>query len=107
MDPSISIWYIRPVEFEWDLSKELENIRKHRVSFLEAADSFSDPDGFQLTDVKHSQAEPRFYWVGRSGGGRTLTTRFTRRGNVIRIIGSASWRKFRRLYDERTQPRRT
>lgn len=98
---------MEPVEFEWDLSKELESLRKHNVSFLEAVDSFLDPDGFQLTDVKHSQVEPRFYWVGRSRGGRTLTTRFTRRGDVIRIIGSASWRKFRRLYDERTQTRRT
>ncbi len=103
MDLSIPIWYTIYVEFEWDLSKELENLRRHRVSFLEAVESFSDPDGFQLTDVKHSQTEPRFYWIGRSGSGRTLTTRFTRRGNVIRIIGSACWRKFRRLYDERTQ----
>ena len=60
------------MEFEWDLSKELENLRKHRISFLEAADSFSDPDGFQFTDVKHSQAEPRFYWVaGPEADGRS------------------------------------
>jgi uncharacterized DUF497 family protein len=64
--------------------------RKHRVSFLEAADSLSDRDGFQWLDSKHSQDESRFHWIGKSGAGRILTTRFTRRGKVIRIIGSAS-----------------
>jgi hypothetical protein len=91
------------VNFEWDLSKEVLNLRKHGVSFLEAVESFSDPSGFLLRDAKHSQVEPRFYWVGRSTSGKILTTRFTRRGELIRIIGSAPWRKFKRLYDERTQ----
>jgi uncharacterized DUF497 family protein len=48
------------VEFEWDLSEEMENVQKHGNSFLEAVESFSDPDGFQLEDTKHSQTEARF-----------------------------------------------
>ena len=91
------------VEFEWDLEKEIQNIRKHRVSFTEAVESFLDPYGFQLTDIKHSVQEKRLYWVGRVSTGRILTTRFTKRGNKIRIIGSAEWRKFRRFYHETTQ----
>ncbi len=91
------------VEFEWDLEKEIQNIRKHRVSFTEAVESFLDPYGFQLTDIKHSVQENRLYWVGRVSTGRILTTRFTKRGNKIRIIGSAEWRKFRRFYHETTQ----
>lgn len=94
---------VRPVEFDWDLDKELKNIRKHRVSFMEAVESFLDPHGFQLTDSKHSAHETRSYWVGRISTGRILTTRFTKRGNKIRIIGSAEWRKFRRLYHETTK----
>ncbi len=90
------------MEFEWDLSKEWVNIRKHGVTFSEAVESFLDPHGFQLVDGKHSQQEGRFYWVGRSKTGRVLTTRFTRRGQKIRIIGSAEWRKFRRLYETTT-----
>ena len=66
------------MEFEWDLSKEMVNVRKHGVTFLEAVECFFDPRGFQLFDVKHSQEEGRFYWVGRSEVGRVLTTRFTR-----------------------------
>jgi uncharacterized protein len=91
------------VNFEWDMSKEVLNIRKHGVSFLEAVESFSDPSGFQLSDTKHSHVEPRFYWVGKCMSGKVLTTRFTRRGELIRIIGSAAWRSFKRLYDERTK----
>jgi len=92
------------MEFEWDLSKELVNIRSHKITFSEAVESFFDPHGFQLIDVKHSREEKRFYWVGKSEAGRILTTRFTRRGKKIRIIGSAEWRKFRRLYYETTKP---
>lgn len=52
------------MEFEWALSKELENLRKHRVTFSEAVESFLDPQGFQLVDAKHSVREKRFFWVG-------------------------------------------
>lgn len=85
------------MEFEWDDNKE------HKVSFLEAVDSFFDPQGFQMVDENHSDKEKRYYWVGMSKSGRVLTTYFTKRGNKIRIIGSAEWRKFRRLYYETTE----
>ncbi len=91
------------MEFEWDLSKEILNIQKHGIQFSEAVESFWDPRGFQMTDKKHSTLEKRLYWIGKSNSKRILTTRFTRRGSVIRIIGSAEWRKFRRLYYETTQ----
>lgn len=91
------------MEFDWDASKEMENIRKHKVPFLEATECFFDPNGFQLVDSKHSKKEKRFYWVGKSDSGRVLTTWFTHRQSVIRIIGAAEWRKFRRLYYETTK----
>ena len=94
---------LHAVEFEWDLEKEIQNIRKHKVSFTEAVESFTDPYGFQLVDSKHSAQEKRLYWVGCISTGRILTTRFTKHGNKIRIIGSAEWRRFRRLYHETTQ----
>jgi len=91
------------VEFEWDDSKDKLNQRQHKVSFIEAVDSFYDPHGFQLLDKAHSKSEKRYYWVGLSKSGRVLTTYFTRRGGKIRIIGSGEWRKFRRLYCETTK----
>ncbi|MGE3154475.1 MAG: BrnT family toxin [Nitrospiraceae bacterium] len=93
------------MEFEWDISKELINIRKHGVTFSEAVESFFDQKGVQLVDAKHSLKENRFFWLGQTSTGRVLTTRFTMRGSKIRIIGSAEWRRFRRLYDERTKAR--
>jgi len=87
------------VDFEWDLAKELENKRKHGISFTEAVETLSDPNGVQLVDKSHSKTEERFYWVGKSDSGRILTTRFTKRGAKIRIIGCAEWRKFRRFYE--------
>lgn len=91
------------MEFEWDASKDAYNFRKHGVPFAEAVESFFDPHGLLLVDEKHSGAEERFYWVGKSASGQVLTTRFTRRGAKIRIIGSAEWREFRRLYSEKTE----
>jgi uncharacterized DUF497 family protein len=87
------------VEFEWDYSKEAYNIQKHGITFLEAAESFSDPKGILFRDDKHSSQEVRLYWIGKTRAGKVLTTRFTRRGAKIRIIGSAVWRKFRRMYE--------
>lgn len=89
------------LEFEWDASKEKSNFGKHRIYFLEAVETFFDPDGFQMLDANHSMHnEIRYFWVGKSKSDRILTTWFTRRGNIIRIIGCAQWRKFRRIYYE-------
>ena len=92
------------MDFEWDKSKEKENIKNHKVDFTESMSTFFDTQGIQLDDVAHSKMEKRFYWVGKSESGRILTTYFTRRGRTtIRIIGCAEWRKFRRIYHETTE----
>ena len=88
------------MDFEWDQSKEEENLRKHGVSFAEAIETFFDPQGIALLDEKHSSTEIRHYWVGESASGRILTTRFTRRGNKLRLFGCAEWRRFRKIYNE-------
>ncbi len=87
------------LEFEWDLLKDATNLKKHGCSFLEAVETFKDPQGLQLADRTHSLSEQRRYWVGRSAAGRILTTWFTMRGSRVRIIGCAEWRKFRSLYE--------
>ncbi len=89
--------------FEWDLDKEIANVRKHRFSFSEAVDSFKDPFGFVLEDKKHSSIEERFYWIGKSSKGVILTTRFTWREDKIRIFGCAEWREYKEYYHEKTK----
>ncbi len=61
------------MEFEWDLPKEMVNVRKHGVTFSEAVESSFDPNGLQLVDMKHSREERRFYRVGWSPVGRVPT----------------------------------
>lgn len=88
------------LEFEWDELKEVQNILKHRINFAVAAETFLDPNGFELDDESHSLEETRSYWIGvQNGTSKVITTWFTRRGHIIRIIGAAEWRKFRRLYE--------
>lgn len=88
--------------FEWDFGKELRNVLKHDVTFREAREVFGDPKVIHLEDFKHSKKEKRFYAVGRVISGAVITVRYTLRGNVIRIIGAARWRKWRKYYEQNT-----
>jgi len=93
------------VRFEWDDDKDIENELKHGVSFAVAQRAFLDHTRIIMRDVRHSQREPRYYCLGRVGGG-ILTVRFTYRRNVIRIIGAGYWRKGKRVYEEENKIRR-
>jgi len=87
------------MEFEWDESKNLANIEKHRVSFEEAMLAFLDPNRKIRLNVKHSEGERRFYCFGEVGN-RVMTVRFTVRGKRIRIIGAGYWREGRKAYEQ-------
>ncbi|MBC7712299.1 MAG: BrnT family toxin [Rhizobacter sp.] len=91
------------MEFEWDPQKEKLNLHKHGVPFSESIETFSDINGIELDDLKHSEIEIRLYWIGKTKNDRVLTTWFTRKDEIIRSIGSAEWRKFRKYYYETTQ----
>ena len=95
------------MEFEWDLNKEVENVKKHGVAFSDAVECFEDPSGFALSDRVHSGAEQRYFWIGKAANGKILTVRYTKRRGKIRIIGAAEWRKFRELYNERAKTKRS
>ena len=85
-------------QFEWDSDKEVENIAKHGVSFVEAQFAFADERCILGLDLAHSDVEPRFYCFGRIARG-ILTVRFTVRSGVIRIIGAGLWRKGKVAYE--------
>jgi uncharacterized DUF497 family protein len=40
--------------FSWDAGKALSNLKKHRVSFEEAATVFGDPEALDWDDPEHS-----------------------------------------------------
>jgi uncharacterized DUF497 family protein len=86
------------VRFEWDEGKNRENVRKHGVSFQDAARAFLDPHRLIRYNATHSAIELRYYCFGRIGA-RVLTVRFTMRGQAIRIIGAGYWREGRETYE--------
>ena len=88
--------------FEWDPRKDLENQRKHGVSFAEAQIAFADPQRIIAEDPNHSETEWRYYCFGKVDEG-ILTVRFTYRGNIIRIIGAGYWRKGKAIYEQENQ----
>ena len=90
------------VTFEWDERKAAENERKHGISFALAQQAFLDPKRVIARDLKHSEAEKRYYCIGRVGEG-IVTVRFTFRGCMIRIIGAGYWRQGRKLYEKQNQ----
>ena len=85
--------------FEWDELKNLENCKKHGVSFYEAQHAFLDPNRLIAKDLEHSQSEARYYCFGKVNAG-IMTVRFTYRGQKIRIIGAGYWRKGKKIYEE-------
>ena len=52
--------------FDWDANKEKENIRKHRVTFEEAAQAFEDENAVDIFDELNSDNEIRYQIVALS-----------------------------------------
>ena len=90
--------------FSWDARKALGNIKKHGVSFEEAATIFSDPEGLDWDDFEHSPSEARSIRLGFSISGRILFVVYTIRRlknekETIRIISARqATRKERQAY---------
>jgi len=78
---------INGLQFEWDENKEKINIRKHGISFDEAALVFFDDMRTERYDAKHSVNEDRLTIIGRANG--ILFVVFTEREeNTMRIISA-------------------
>jgi uncharacterized DUF497 family protein len=89
------------MEYEWDPAKAAANLRKHRVSFADAALSLEDPRALTLPDPDAS-GEERFVCVAADPFGRLLVTVFTPRGRHTRIISSRkASRAERHAYESR------
>jgi len=90
------------IEFEWDLEKAKGNLKKHQVSFYEAATVFGDPLSMTFYDPDHSVDENRYITMGLSNLGKLLMVSHTDRGDRIRIISARkATRRERRYYEEK------
>ena len=87
------------MEFEWNETKNRNNIEKHRLSFYEAQFAFADPKRLILEDFAHSDNEKRYFCIGKIAEG-IATVRFTIRGGKIRIFGAGYWRKGKKIHYE-------
>lgn len=76
------------MEIEWDTDKGIPNLKKHGISFEEAATSLLDPMALARED-KVSEGELRWVLVGMSTKTRLLTVIYTLRGEEgIRLISA-------------------
>ncbi len=69
--------------FEWDDTKAATNLRKHGVSFEEAASVFSDALAYTFTDPDPSMGEQRMLTFGFSQFGQLLAVVHAERGRAI------------------------
>ena len=78
------------VRFAWDEAKAELNLKKHRVSFEEAATVFADENARLKHDPDHSEKEDRFILIGFSSKLKLLVVCHAYRDNdnLIRIISA-------------------
>jgi hypothetical protein len=92
------------VTYEWDPAKAQANVKKHRVTFEEAASVFLDPAALTFWDPDHSEEEDREITIGRSAQQRVLFVAHAPRDGRARIISARkATRKEQKQYEEATQ----
>ena len=81
---------VQDLRFEWDERKNVQNQRKHGVSFEEAETVFLDDQALLMDDPDHSSREDRFILLGLSAAVRMLVVCHCYRasGNIIRLISA-------------------
>ena len=89
------------MNIEWDPKKAKSNLRKHGVSFEEAATALSDPMAATGVDPDHPIMKERYVTFGVSEKGRLLVVSHTEEGETIQIINARTASKGEReLYEE-------
>ncbi|MHB1359699.1 MAG: BrnT family toxin [Rhodocyclaceae bacterium] len=89
------------LKFEWDIAKANANLRKHGVSFEEAASIFGDPLALTFPDPDHSVGEKRWLSFGVSNQDRLVVVVHAERGRSIRIISARkATRHEREIYEQ-------
>jgi hypothetical protein len=87
--------------FTWDDRKAAANLRKHGVSFAEAASAFGDPLSIAIPDPGHSVAEERLTLIEKAHSTQIVVVAHVERGDTIRIISAPpATRRERIVYEE-------
>ena len=89
------------MKFEWNQRKAKSNLKKHGISFQEAATVFGDALSITFDDPDHSVNEHRLLTFGLSRTGKLLIVSHTMRGESMRIISTRLMTKQERhTYEE-------
>jgi hypothetical protein len=74
--------------YEWDAEKAAANLRKHGVSFQDAATVFLNPLAMTYDDPDHSAREQREVTIGHTIRQQLVFVSHCERGDRIRIISA-------------------
>ena len=76
--------------FEWDINKNIINIKKHGIDFKEVQSVFFDENGLLISDPDHSESEERFILIGMNNKAELIVVSHCYRSNeeIIRIISA-------------------
>lgn len=89
--------------FEWDARKAAGNLKKHHVSFEQAATVFRDPLATTFPDPDHSLEEPREITIGYTIEGQLVFVSHCERRQRIRVISARlATRIERKEYEQAT-----
>ncbi|OCQ97985.1 hypothetical protein BCD67_02320 [Oscillatoriales cyanobacterium USR001] len=80
------------MEFEWDETKRLTNLRKHGIDFIDVSTIF-DGDIVTVEDDRFNYGEQRFVTLGLLQG-RVVAVVHTEREECIRIISARKPTKY-------------
>lgn len=83
------------MQFEWDEAKNLENIRKHEIDFVDVPAMFDSEMLVELDD-RFDYGEDRWFGIGFLGSGVAVVVWTERRRDVIRIISARRANRYER-----------
>jgi len=55
--------------FEWDMKKAKQNLKKHKIGFECAANVFLDSNAVTIYDTEHDESEERWITIGMDKNG--------------------------------------
>ncbi len=90
--------------FDWNKWNVDKNWIKHRVSYVECEEVFTNQPLKIFPDKQHSQKEKRFAALGGTNKKILLTVIFTVRNNKIRVISARRQsRKEKKVYEQKEE----
>jgi len=72
--------------YEWDLRKDVQNRRKHRLSLADGIPALEDPEAESWVDERFDYGEERIITLGRSPAGILFVVTSESAADLTRIV---------------------